>query len=198
MSPTEKCLGWRPPSFRPTEWDYRAYEARAYEILSSPRGRAAVLHGGIVWRLAMEILGGHPQQLANTGPSTDVFVHSQAIQPRHGPPYYDDGLSQEEIDIICGTYKIMDSGHKDVVYFSWWPRPAQWSYSGMNVGYWTQFCEDWFQLRLQAIRDSNAAPHSGKEWRNKITFHQGARKVKRAVEVASERFLLDVLRIPSG
>ncbi|OJT07017.1 hypothetical protein TRAPUB_2129 [Trametes pubescens] len=198
MSPTDGCLGWRPPSFRPTEWDYHVYEARAYEILRSPRGRAAVLHGGIIWRLAIEILGGEPSNLANIGPSTDVFDHGQAIRPRHGPPYYDDALSPEEIDIVCGTYKIMESGHKDPVYYSWWPRPAQWNYSGMNVGYWTPFCESWFNTRLQAIRASNATPHGSKEWRNKITFYQGARKLRRAVEVVSEKFLKDVLRVPSA
>lgn len=68
----------------------------------------------------------------------------------------------------------------------------------MNIGYWTPFCESWFQTRLQMIRASNATPHGSKEWRNKITFYQGARKLRRAVEAASENFLKDVLRVPAA
>ncbi|OCH84639.1 hypothetical protein OBBRIDRAFT_839545 [Obba rivulosa] len=35
-SPMDGCLGWRPPTFRATQWDYVVYEERAYEILASP------------------------------------------------------------------------------------------------------------------------------------------------------------------
>ncbi|KAG1843504.1 hypothetical protein C8R48DRAFT_562443, partial [Suillus tomentosus] len=68
--------------------------------------------------------------------------------------YYDDGLADEEIDFMCGTYYINRrklSLIQNVV--SWWPRPNAWDASGLNVGFWSARCEDWFQRRLDNIRE---------------------------------------------
>ncbi|KAI0673658.1 hypothetical protein C8Q78DRAFT_969006 [Trametes maxima] len=186
------CLGWRLQGFRPTEWDYRVYEERAYEILVSPHGRAAILHGGLIWRLALEILGSDTLERAVQGPSEGVFQYAQAVKPRHGPTYYDDALTPEEIDIICGTYKIADSGHKDPVYWSWWPRPAQWKSSGLNMGYWTEFDEGWFQERLASIRGGSGTPLTSSLWKS-LKFHKGAIKLRYAVDKESAQFLSDVV-----
>ncbi|KAI8989149.1 hypothetical protein BD414DRAFT_415633 [Trametes punicea] len=192
------CLGWCPPSFKPTKWDYAAYEERAYQILSSPGGRAAILQGGIVWRLALEILGEDAVSYALKGPSSDVSRYGRALQPSRGPLYYDDALLPEEIDIICGTYKIAESGHGDPVFFSWWPRPPQWQVSGLNVGHWAEFCEDWFQERLHAIRQGTAVLYSGAQWRAKVSLSRGAHKLSLAVAKANEKFLSDVLCVSHG
>ncbi|KAI0349114.1 hypothetical protein OH77DRAFT_1415539 [Trametes cingulata] len=191
----ENSLGWRPPTFKPTRWDYAAYEARAYEILASPRGRAAILQGGIIWRLALELLGEVALSRAAEGPSQETYRCGQVIQAAHGPAYYDDALSAEDIDIICGTYKIFQLNHQDPVLFSWWPRPPQWSYSGMHVGYWTPFCESWFCERLEAARAGDAVPYGAKEWRNRITLNKGAHKLRLAVERVSGEFLSRTLRV---
>ncbi|KAI0640347.1 hypothetical protein C8Q79DRAFT_921824 [Trametes meyenii] len=142
------CLGWRQLTFRGTEWDYRLYEDRAYQILASPRGRAAILEGGIVWRLALEILGDDARQRAVEGPSKDIFQYAQEVRSGQ-ESYFDDALTAEEIDIICGTYKVADAGHVEPAHFSWWPRPMQWKTSGLNIGYWTRRAEEWFLLRLK-------------------------------------------------
>ena len=70
------------------------------------QGRAALLRGGIVWRLAVEVLGGDWRPLASTGPSEDVYVYAQAFVPERGDYYYDDALSSDELDVICGVYKV--------------------------------------------------------------------------------------------
>ncbi|KIK42501.1 hypothetical protein CY34DRAFT_83476, partial [Suillus luteus UH-Slu-Lm8-n1] len=29
---------------------------------------------------------------------------------------------------------------------SWWPRPQAWAGSGLDVGFWSERCESWFQI----------------------------------------------------
>ena len=102
----DDCLGWRDRAWKATTRDYDAYLDHAHDILSQPRGRAALLRGGIVWRLALEILRPQAIWCAGDGPSSDVHIYGQVIAASHGNSFYDDGLSDAEIDIICGTYKM--------------------------------------------------------------------------------------------
>lgn len=104
--PVQTVLGWRLPDFAPTSWDYREYERRVYALISQPKGRAALLRGGIVWRLAIEVLGGDWRELAKAGPSEDFIYYGQVFVPPRGDHYYDDGLSSDELDVICGVYKV--------------------------------------------------------------------------------------------
>ncbi|KAI0643574.1 hypothetical protein C8Q79DRAFT_914497 [Trametes meyenii] len=186
------CLGWRLQTFRATEWDYCIYEARAYEILTSPRGRAAILEGGLIWRLALEIFGNQVHRRAVEGPSEGVskYAHKVAVGRE---TYFDDALTPEEIDIICGTYKIAESSSNDPTHLSWWPRPTQWMSSGLNLGHWSQLAERWFVRRLDSIRRGNALPLSGKTWKSNMRFHSGAIKLRYAVHEESELFLSKVL-----
>ena len=108
-SPFGDCLGWRPREFQSTQHDYRQYVAQAYEVLRQPRGRAAILQGGIVWRLALEILGSDAAESAVSGPSTDIYSFGQEFFPERGHPLYDDCLMPNEIDIVCGVYKLPSS-----------------------------------------------------------------------------------------
>jgi hypothetical protein len=85
--------------------DYYAYEQERAALLKNPRiARAALLRGGIVWRLAVTTMSFDD---VLQGPSTAVTVH------RHGNIFKsannsvdlcDDGLSQDELDVICGLH----------------------------------------------------------------------------------------------
>ncbi|KAG1833611.1 hypothetical protein DFJ58DRAFT_847797 [Suillus subalutaceus] len=56
---------------------------------------------------------------------------------------FDDELSDEEVDFMCGTYYVHNNdGNVEIV--SWWPRPQAWAASGLNVGFWSSRCESWF------------------------------------------------------
>ncbi|PPR07615.1 hypothetical protein CVT24_004168 [Panaeolus cyanescens] len=83
-----------------TSRDYANYIHRRAQILYGPRGRAALLVGGIVTRIAMEHLG---TQGAIYGPSKAVTEDGVGINiyaaQRH---FVDDGLTEDEMDIICG------------------------------------------------------------------------------------------------
>jgi len=49
-------------------------------------------------------------------------------------------------------------------HLSWWPKHSVWIKSGLDVGFWSEGCENWFQLRLEGIRVGNAGLRSGQEW----------------------------------
>nr|VWP00843.1 Lipoyl synthase (EC (Lip-syn) (LS) (Lipoate synthase) (Lipoic acid synthase) (Sulfur insertion protein LipA) [Ganoderma boninense] len=187
-SPFGDALGWRRRGFTATRHDYGQYIAQAYEVLRQPRGRAAVLHGGIVWRLALEILGSDAVGRAVTGPSEDIFHFGQDFQPRQGDLLYDDSLSPSEINIICGVYKLPGSG-SSVELLSWWPRPNVFDTSGLAFGYWTPWCENWFQRRLERIKAGTAGPLSAKEWRTTLMFWKGVFPLRIAMSEKTAAYL---------
>ena len=57
----------------------------------------------------MEILGSDAAELAVSGPSTDIYSFGQEFFPERGHHLYDDCLMPNEIDIICGVYKLPSS-----------------------------------------------------------------------------------------
>lgn len=90
-------LGVRFPGYKPDAADYISYQAQLGSFLRQPHARAALLKGGIVWRLAMEFLG--PQDVL-VGPSEQAFTRHQQSG------LYDDDLTDDELNLICGVYKV--------------------------------------------------------------------------------------------
>jgi hypothetical protein len=88
-------------TFGPTA--YNAYQARRDAILNGDRGRAALMAGGIVWRLAIEST---PVKSVTKGPGRIVrnrgYVHGE-LDTR---PLVDDHLEDDEENAICGVYRI--------------------------------------------------------------------------------------------
>ncbi|KJA25932.1 hypothetical protein HYPSUDRAFT_96502, partial [Hypholoma sublateritium FD-334 SS-4] len=92
-------LGMRPAAFQPTVADYNEYLRRREDLLRGPRGRAALMHGGIVSRIARDVLD---VDAVLAGPSHDSIPVGQ-----HGRfLLYDDRLTQDDLDVICGVYYI--------------------------------------------------------------------------------------------
>lgn len=90
-------------TYRFTLQDYRQYEHRRAQLLSEPFGRAALMMGGIVWRLARDVIGDGD---VLSGPSTtltrDVFGSYMTLSD--GSIWADNGLSHVELEIITGRY----------------------------------------------------------------------------------------------
>ncbi|KAG2745676.1 hypothetical protein P692DRAFT_201664855, partial [Suillus brevipes Sb2] len=78
-------------------------------------------------------------------------------------------LEEEEVDFICGMYYVYTSkfpiftltycllisklsDNECIGKLSWWPRPQAWAGSGLDVGFWSERCESWFQTRLENIQ----------------------------------------------
>ncbi|KIJ28729.1 hypothetical protein M422DRAFT_140290, partial [Sphaerobolus stellatus SS14] len=79
--------------------------------------------------------------------------------------YVEESLKQDEIDLICGIYKLdIGDGNRNRE-LSWWPRPNAWKKSGLDVGYWSTGCERWYQERLVRISKNEATLKTSNEWK---------------------------------
>ncbi|KAK0183826.1 hypothetical protein F5146DRAFT_939660, partial [Armillaria mellea] len=37
------------------------------------------------------------------------------------------------------------------LFLSWFPKPAAWELSGLNIGFWSSDCKSWYQSHLAEI-----------------------------------------------
>jgi hypothetical protein len=84
--------------------DYLTYQTRRSEFLGSPRGRAARFAGGIIGRLCLEDIN---DDRASQGPSDEVLENGVRFwDGQSQTAYWDDALTPQEIDLICGVYVL--------------------------------------------------------------------------------------------
>jgi hypothetical protein len=95
-------LGWRYRTYAPDHLDYKAYERRRNTLLSQPRGRVALLTGGIVWRLAMEVLS---PDMVLVGPTPGEYGNYVSSRDDHRI-LWDEELTDGERDLVCGVYHV--------------------------------------------------------------------------------------------
>ncbi|KAJ3898862.1 hypothetical protein F5879DRAFT_811883 [Lentinula edodes] len=99
-------LGRRPSNFNPGLAEYLAYEYRRNSFLRSTRGRAAILAGGIIARLARRIVD---ENDVFDGPTDEALHGQQALcvwDKTQPAAFWDDSLSEDEVDLICGSYEV--------------------------------------------------------------------------------------------
>lgn len=76
------------------------------------------------------------------------------------------------------TY-VATLGHGvQVAYKSWWPLPYTWDVAGVNMGFWSDENERWYQQRLREILDGKAEPLGAEQWRNKLRGYPATRKLQ--------------------
>jgi hypothetical protein len=103
LGPPSLMLPIRLSGYKFTPKDYEAYQEQCAVIFSQPRARAALLRGGIIWRLAVETLSIDD---ALIGPSTGATIHGRAFtipNPFSDGIFGDDDLTQVELDLLCGA-----------------------------------------------------------------------------------------------
>ena len=83
------------------------YEEFQDRVLNHPYRRAALLQGSIVWCLALHALEfpTNAEISVTQGPSEDVLTRGTIIGLDDGVELFDDTLTEEEIELICGVYK---------------------------------------------------------------------------------------------
>jgi hypothetical protein len=96
-------LPHRAKSFKFNYDNYLAYENELDRLFQYPHARAALLEGGIVWRLAMEHI---EAQDALNGPSDSAHDFGEVFTLSDGTKFMDDCLVDTERDFICGTYIV--------------------------------------------------------------------------------------------
>ncbi|KAJ7429939.1 hypothetical protein B0H11DRAFT_1766007 [Mycena galericulata] len=97
-------MGRRPKDWVPDQYDHQAYVAIRTQFMLSSRGRAALLHGGVIGRLAREVV---PFEDVLRGPTDDATIDGICLYDGHSQyAYWDDHLTEQEIDLICGVYHV--------------------------------------------------------------------------------------------
>ena len=101
-------LGYRPKGYKPDQVDYAAYESFRNRLLQSSRGRAASSRGGLLARLARDVVTADDVVF---GPSGDLLDEALCLwDGNHSSmAYWDDQLSADEEDLLCGLYQV-DTG----------------------------------------------------------------------------------------
>jgi hypothetical protein len=191
----------RLPGYKFTEDDYYAYEQQRAALLSDPRvARAALLRGGIVWRLAVATLSFDD---VLEGPTTAATLQRRGIIIRTSDgDLCDDGLSQLELDNICGLYHCLTG----ILFFhsqpssnnyidqgghalkSWWPTDSNWQNNSQHTR-WTEKSDSFFESRLAALQRGTAVPLNFEEWRTRIRGSSSTRRIKAFISSASEDFV---------
>ncbi|KAH8096988.1 hypothetical protein BXZ70DRAFT_1009316 [Cristinia sonorae] len=99
MFPTSPnpTLPIRSADYQPGRGGYMAYEMARDDLLRSPRGRAALRMGGIIWRLSVETIS--PERLLR-GPSEYATTQIQDGDSI----WVEDVITEVEMNVICGMY----------------------------------------------------------------------------------------------
>jgi len=162
-----KGLGSRPKRFQPTQEDFSAYKTARDDILRSSYGRSIRLLGGIVGRLAAEVVPDHD---VLDGPG---LVRVEVVG-RHGPKdFVDDAVGNEQLDIVSGVY-LVDAGTDSNTpsHSSWWPKHHTWEATGLASDQWLPASEEWYQKRLSNIRDDKLKLQNATEWKQNLKFQR--------------------------
>ncbi|KAF8868723.1 hypothetical protein BD779DRAFT_1409473, partial [Infundibulicybe gibba] len=171
-SPTAvRSLGFRTQGYRPDPHEYTHYMDKRARVLRGPAGRAALMKGGIIWRLAMDTESVNAMDV-HRGPSEESRWFGQRLgtDNHYDCSIIDDALDESECEVICGVYQIDMGKGNGRKHSSWWPRQSTWDGSGFCVGQWTPDAEAWYQSRLEEIRTGKAELYSATEWGKKLKF----------------------------
>ncbi|KAG2126380.1 uncharacterized protein EDB93DRAFT_1257529 [Suillus bovinus] len=94
-------LGYKPPTFSTVYADYVMYKQYCHEFMNQPHARAALLHGGLVWQLALHSIGFDALPSVLDGISQEAVPFGLMLSI-DGQTYFDDELLLEVVDFICG------------------------------------------------------------------------------------------------
>ena len=88
--------------YKPDVFNYTLYEDARDVLLSHPHGRAALMHGGIVWCLAIVSVSDNAVLM---GLSQDIFTEGSFLSSADGY-LWDDTLLEDDLEVVCGVYKV--------------------------------------------------------------------------------------------
>ena len=188
-----------------TSGDYKAYLREQEALLRDPRiARAALMRGGIIWRLVVSQVS--ISEVLH-GPTAAVTLHRQGVvvpSTESGICLWDDTLDETELNSLCGLvycYTGMFYLYNLFIFLtiyqgqgsqrsqkSWWPLEILWSKDVAHT-YWNEDAENIFTKRLKSLESSDAQPLTATEWRGWIRSASTARRFHGNASKASESFI---------
>ncbi|KZP12190.1 hypothetical protein FIBSPDRAFT_799195 [Athelia psychrophila] len=173
-----------------TSADYVKYRRELQDWLKKCRARAALLKGGIVWKLCIEFLD---TELALLGPQDiDTGCYTQFDGESTGS--WDETLTEDDLDLICGVYKVSTGRGVQTTDVSWFPKHSTWEVGCLNMGYWSPTCETWFLQRIDIIRKGQAKLKTAAQWKGHIRVWRPLPAFTKRVRQAAAEFLNDPRR----
>lgn len=158
--------------------DYCSYRARCNSILQHPRGRAALMHGGLMWRLAVTVVPWEDVYRGPCGWSSNPNEMIVVMDPVLQLELLDDRLTTVEQEALCGTYlcrtgkfffdrlflyftRLAEQANSDQVSISSWYMPPQiFPRCAQDMGRWTGYSEKVFQL-IDRLDSSDPSDNQG-------------------------------------
>ncbi|KJA24793.1 hypothetical protein HYPSUDRAFT_200342 [Hypholoma sublateritium FD-334 SS-4] len=151
-------------NFTAQDFEEALLETRA--LVRTHQGRAALLRGGIIGRIAREFLDTDD---VLDGPSLEATYcrHGLCVNAEDGEhELWDDDLTENEIATICGTYLMYTGSGEQTTKVSWFPPPHTVETSSYDSVEWTPKAEALFQKIFDDAKNGTFQPLNAKKWRH--------------------------------
>ncbi|KAK0465923.1 uncharacterized protein EV420DRAFT_801522 [Desarmillaria tabescens] len=186
---------YRPSRFVPDVDDFKMYLWRRGTLFSNLSVvRAALMCGGIIWRIALDHIGDPSLVLSAFDKSGPCDKNITRWKPNlsHKEPWvtWTETLSSSEEDIICGVYNIERSNNRPTQ-VSWFPKMKAFRDSGLDLGFWSADAERWYinRVKMYASGDPKARCQGHSDWRRNLRLWIGASQLYEGMEIVSRRFV---------
>jgi len=163
-------LGFRRKGFIPTMADYRDYESARRDVLESGFGRAILLRGGLISRIAREFV---PYNEVLLGPMVGDEIVCDASD---SDSFVDDDVTMQLLDIVCGVYFVetLSKPNEDtpeVQLLSYWPRYHTWMTSCRGGQPWGPFQENFFLKQQEKYENGSFDTlHNASTWAQNLRW----------------------------
>lgn len=208
LAPPMTMLPIRLPGYEFGKRDYDAYLDQRAAILSQPRARAALLRGGMVWRLAFSALSFDD---VLRGPSNSGTAPNTVLSMQGDEGLTDDQLTEVELDLhmfviqvssrpcACAHTRIslVHSGYQNQTAIkSWFLLVSTFEGSSEDFGRWTSFRENWYDQRRCTILNPETKPAlhgllTASKWRDLMREVKTARQLNTNASSFAKEFIAD-------
>ncbi|KZP20278.1 hypothetical protein FIBSPDRAFT_742496 [Athelia psychrophila] len=181
-------MGWCRTKWKATPYDYTGYWRHLRDWMTPSRPRAALMSGGIAWRICLNVLV--PEDMSEVMLGPDDSGYGRGIRFNGDDEVsWDNELSQDDTPVISGVYKIFTGSGDQTADTSWWPTQSTWQGGSMDVGYWSAFCEEWYLKRCELICSGEGEPKTTDSWCRTLQGWKGRKLFSKKVQDESARVL---------
>jgi hypothetical protein len=165
LTKNTSSLGVKPYRFEGLQAeDFAHYEECCRKVLESSSGRAIRLRGGIVGRIASEVV-----------PDLDVLdgpTFCDELVGHHGElEFRDDRVVEMELDIVCGVYSVnATAGGSVKTHSSLWPKQSTWEKCGLAGDHWSPASEEFYKSRRAAFSSGSFELKGAGKWKIDLRF----------------------------